>query len=191
MEPLTIFGAAVGGVTLVGEMMKLGRALHAMAKSIKYARGDIKAFSEELYLSATLLQDFRTSCSNDSNRHTGHRLDPVRLMIWTNRACRSLRELLDKVQPLSLDSEQSSSLVRIIYAHLEWLFSKRMVKYLRACLSVARESMHAFMNILQVENLNEQLDLLRQLVGTRSKQEVEVEPGKTAEECMNEIEEEL
>ncbi|PVH97345.1 hypothetical protein DM02DRAFT_533387 [Periconia macrospinosa] len=136
MEGLAVFGGVAAACTLSVEMIKLGRSLRKMVKSIKYARRDI-------------------------------------------------------IGALTSARKYEYSWVETLTAHMKWYLSRASVKYFRASLKVARESIQAYTNIRCIEKLDEQLDMLKKAIENGAEQSLEKELKIKVVERMNTVKQQM
>jgi hypothetical protein len=104
------------------------------------------------------------------------------LIAWTKKAIEGLENLLSKVQAVGRNLEYFYSFFEVLTAYVIWLKSKDTIKYLRASLSVARQSMVAFTNIRIIEKLNKELVDLRSALSPTERQRLESKYKMTVED---------
>jgi hypothetical protein len=93
------------------------------------------------------------------------------------------RNLLHRVQAVGRDPGCEHSTIDVITAHYRWIMSKSTLRYLRASLNVARQSMVAFTNIRVLGKLNEELAYLQSaLASSTERQSIELRHGVKLEE---------
>ena len=93
------------------------------------------------------------------------------------------KNLLHRVQAVGRDPRYEHSTLEVITAHYRWIMSKSTLRYLRASLNVARQSMVAFTNIRVLGKLNEELAYLRSALASPDKRHnIELRHGVTLEE---------
>jgi hypothetical protein len=186
---MEVFGAVAAGCALGGELLRLSRALRKMIRSVKYARREIVNLSDEIDMFAALYQSLKTTY--DRKRNNGASICtsfPMRkLTSWTESVKRSFEALVDKVEALSYDPEYAS-MIQTAAAHVKWYFERNTVTCLRASLSVARESITGFLNVVEIESLDEQLKLLRKALHDGNRRAVEQQLGMTIEEAIENTE---
>lgn len=185
MEALAVLGGVAAAWTLSADLIKLGRYLRKMVKSIKYARRDISKTAHEMIVFAELFQDFLDVCYDSLASVSKKSPPPLSLISWTESAILGLRELLRKVGAPTSVHKDGYSLVETLTTHVKWYLSRESVKYFRALLAVARESIQAFSNIRCIEKLEEQLGVLKQAIENGTQQSLERKLGMTLLERRN------
>jgi len=170
-------------------MLRIGRYLRKVIKSIKFARRDVSKTAQEMILFAELYQSFLDACINNSASDII--FSPKPLISWTRSVKYGLEELLKRVRALLDGSRYDYSLLETLAAHVKWYFSRSYVKYLRGSLNVARESINGFLNIWQLEKLDEQLRTLKQVARDGAHQALEERLGMTVEERIHILEQSM
>lgn len=153
-----IFGAVAAGITICAQLAEFGKAIRKATKRIKNSRRDIADLSDETVIFAGLCEEFLRTFT-DTKSKAASSVAP--LITWLRRTNTELSELLQKVEALTPDPTYRVSIQETLIAYLEWYFSKNAVKKLRASLTIARESMNGFSNVLCIQKLNEELQILK------------------------------
>jgi hypothetical protein len=172
-----IFGTIAAAVALGPIVLQLSRSLRDGARSIKFARRELEELTNEMQGFTALYCDFHNACST-RKRQTGLVLSAQkRLADWTKKAIEDFKELSYTVDALSTEPIYQHTTFQVAVAHYDWYRSKSYLEYLRASLSVARQSMNGFTNICNMELLDEQIMYLKSLLTVKQKREIEKEFG--------------
>ncbi|KAF1932706.1 uncharacterized protein M421DRAFT_399130 [Didymella exigua CBS 183.55] len=159
---------------------------------IKNSRRDIEELASETIIFAGLYKKFLRACDDDRDAYTTDALAVRSLITWATRTADSLRQLLRKVEALYPQSKSSSKLEKKAISHIVWLGSKSAVKALRDSLSVARESINGFSNLMCLKKLKKQIKSLKSALHDRNKRlECEAELGTTLEAKIREIDQDI
>ncbi|CAG5158502.1 uncharacterized protein ALTATR162_LOCUS5112 [Alternaria atra] len=179
MEPISL---ALGIIGLPAAFSVIVKELRKTVKSIRYAKRELQALDEEIDLFAGSYDDFLDTCDEASLSTKGTQDIKRHLISWTGKVMEGFDDLLSKVQALARDPDYDHSAIEVFTAHYRWIMSKSTLKYLRASLNVARQSMIAFTNIRVLGKLNEELAYLRSALSSAERQQIELRHGMTMEE---------
>ncbi|KAJ4371178.1 hypothetical protein N0V83_004394 [Neocucurbitaria cava] len=185
MEPL---GAAASAITIGVVILEISSKLKKLIKGVRHARREIKHLAEEMGTFAKLYEYFIDDYYRArSDSEACFRSAAKSLISWAKKAIRDFKVLHHKVCALAGDPEYS--LLETVAAHMKWYFSKTAVKYLRASLVVARESMIGITNIRAIQKLDEDLAWLRSAFTQEQKQEIKEKFGMPVEQYIRYLEE--
>lgn len=182
MEPFSVAAAAVAlGPIVIG----IAQELRVAYKKITYARQELEELVNEMDIFTDLYTEFLKICSTRM-RHRG-RVSSVKqkLVSWTKRSIRDYRELARKVDALSRDPIYQHNIIDTAVAKFKWYFSTRHLVFLRASLSIARQSMVGFTNICAIESLDEQLAHLKSILTPQQRKEIFNKYGMTVEQRIH------
>lgn len=179
---MEIFGAVAATITLGAELVRISGSLRKAVRSIRYARRDIESLAEEIGLFSGLYENFLDACPLSSGSEAHSPSSNERLISWTRAAIRDYKKLRKEVGALARDP--NPSLLDTVAAHVRWYFRETTVKYLRASLCVARESITGLTNIRAIEKLDEQLSFLKSVLSTEQKRKIEIEYGMPVEQYV-------
>jgi len=182
MSGLEGVGIAIGIVGLSTVLATTVRKIRKTVQDIKYAQGDLREVEKEVRLFSRIYDDFLDACDEASSTTKNASKIKVSLISWTRKTIKGFENLLDKVEAIARDPEYYYSVRKVAAAYYCWLRSKGTVKYLRASLSVARQSMIAFTNIRVIEKLNEELAHLRSALSPTEREGIEMRLKMTVEE---------
>jgi hypothetical protein len=178
-----IFGAVAASIAVCGQLIKVGRSIQKAATKIRHARRDIADLADETIIFAGMYQRFLRACAEDLGEQDSTLPAVERLKYWTQATIDDLRELLRKVRALGSHPRYRASLPETVAAHVKWFFSKRSVDGLRVSLSVARESMNGFSNLMCISRLDMELKMLRAaLRNEKERRVIEEKLGMTLED---------
>jgi hypothetical protein len=191
-EALAIFGGVAAGVALVKEFTKVSRALRGCAGTIAYAKGELQSVADEASIFADILFSFsetvgsRTGAGAKENGGQKGAQEPVgpgldkrkirlgkKLIRWSQSALDGLRDLLKKVR--SMKRSGTFSMAKLM-AHTRWYFGKDTLKCLQVSLSVARESMSIFLQLLVLEEMRRPIPIQPTGGGSGSESDLEDAP---------------
>lgn len=159
MEPASL---TLGCIALLSPLLKCGKEIRKAVKRIRSSRRDILDLADDTIIFTGLCEDFlREACAHDGGAYADRSLPIEFLSDWITRTSRGLEEILQKVQALKSNPTARLSLEQKLIAYLEWLFSKSLVEYLRKNMSVLRESINGFSNLMCIQKLNEELRWLK------------------------------
>jgi hypothetical protein len=182
MEPVSL---TIGVVALLGlpiALVATVKEIQETVKSIKRAQPELLDLVNETKLFAGIYDAF-IDVFDEVSWKTEQTLEIKRdLIAWTKKAIKGLENLLSKVQAVGRNPEYSYSFFEVLTAYVIWLKSKDTIKYLRASLSVARQSMVAFTNIRVIEKLNEELVDLKSALSPTERQRLESKYKMTVED---------
>jgi hypothetical protein len=156
-----IFGAVAAGIALCSQLTTIAVAIRKATKEVKNARKDIAKLSDETVIFANLCEGFLNVCADDPTTKRGGAFSIGPLYLWIKRTIVEQGRLLRKVEALIPDDEYRYSFRETLVAHREWFFNKSKVKSLRTSLTIARESMNGFTNLMYIRKLNEELQYLK------------------------------
>jgi hypothetical protein len=180
MEPV---GLTLTVISLPAALTMTFKSLRKTVKSIKYAKRELQDLDEEINLFADIYDTFLDACDEASLDIEGASRIKRHLRSWTEKVKEGFRNLLHRVQAVVRDPRYEHSTIEVITAHYRWIMSKSTLRYLRACLNVARQSMVAFTNIRVLGKLNEELAFLQSaLTSTAERQSIELRHGVGLEE---------
>jgi len=175
-------GVAIGVVGLSTVLATTVTKIRKTAQDIKYAQDDLHDVEKEAHLFSRLYDDFLDTC-DEASSITGNTLKIKKSLIsWTENTIEGFQDLFDKVQAVAKDPEYYYSLKAVTKAYYNWIRSKGTLKYLRASLSVARQSMILFTNVRNIEKLNEELVHLRSPLSPAERESIELRRKMTVEE---------
>ncbi|CAO2655764.1 Nn.00g045670.m01.CDS01 [Neocucurbitaria sp. VM-36] len=183
---MEVFGVVAASVTLGAELLRISRSLKEMIKKIRYARREIEDLAKEMVMFSKLYEQFLDAYRTASKSETSFSSAAECLISWTMDAIHDFKILRNKVRALAGDPKYS--VLDTIAAHVRWYFSETAVKYLRASLIVARESMIGITNIRAIQKLDEQLKELRTALTQEHRQAVELKFGMTVEQYIQDLE---
>ncbi|KAF1842231.1 uncharacterized protein K460DRAFT_409648 [Cucurbitaria berberidis CBS 394.84] len=187
-----IFGAVAAGIALSSQLIRIGRSIQKATKRVRHARRDVSDLANETIIFAGLYQTFLRTCADDLEKCTSTKSSIGRLASWAKSTIDNLHKLLDKVQAVGSNHRYRYSISDTFAAHFEWFFSKSSVGALRASLSVARECMSGFSNLVCIKKLDVELEYLRAaLKDTRVRQELEGRYGMQIEDKIIMVEQEI
>lgn len=180
MDPVSLAIAILG---LPAVLVQTAKMLRKIVKSIKYAEREVLDLAREMeWFDGTC--DRFAPCANETSEIVGH------LRSWSKKAKAGYEELLSKVQVIATQPGDRRFTMRTLVARLRWNQSKSFIKYLRASLSVARQSMVAFTNIYHIEKLDREMAFLRSALSTSDISCIEKMHGKTIEKRIKELQKE-
>lgn len=180
MEPFSVAAAAV---TLCPVIIGITSSLCNAAKSIKYARRELEDLTNEMLIFSVLYRQFLELCSKNKKDKQASSARK-RLKSWAEKAIFDFEKLSRHVDALSTKPLQHHSATETLTAHFKWYLKKSTLKYFRASLIVARQSMLGFINICNIERLDEELAMLRSVLTRKEKLDIEKKTGKTVEELI-------
>jgi len=182
MSGLEAAGIAIGIVGLSTVLAKTVREIRTTVQDIHYARGDILEVEKEVDLFSRIYDDFLDACDEASSMTKNASKIKTSLISWTRKTIKGFKNLLYKVHAVARDPEYYHSIREVASAYYIWLRSKGTVRYLRASLSVARQSMVAFTNVRIIEKLNEELAHLRSPLSSTERATIELRLKMPVEE---------
>jgi cell division protein ZapA (FtsZ GTPase activity inhibitor) len=183
-----IFGAVVAGFAVCHELSRLAKFIHEANKTIQNSRKDIAELSDETVIFAGLYGTFLQSCEDNPEACQKTASSLQRLKSWADSTIHDLKNILSKVDILRLNKDYRYSFNETLRAELKWFFSKNAVTLLRTSLSVARQSIEGFSNLMCLGKLNEELKVLRSALRSASKrQAVEQRLGMSLEDKIKSI----
>lgn len=187
-----IFGAVAAGITVCHELSRLAKVIREATKTIQNSRKDIAELSDETVIFTGLYGAFLQTCEDDPKACQKTVSSLRRLKSWANSTIHGLQKILDKVAILRLDRQVRYSITDTLRAELKWLFGRKAVMLLRTSLSVARQSIEGFSNLMCLGKLNEQLDMLRIALKSASKrQAVEQKFGMSVEDKIESLQQRM
>jgi hypothetical protein len=158
------------GLILSAELLRLSQCFFKSIQKAKYPGHEIATLSDKLETFAHFYKDFFTSSAFESR--------PIRRLIsWTEETIDALRRLLKRVRSWTFISRDS--LIGNVAARVKWSLHENEVKCLRLSLGVATESINAFMNILNIEKLHQQMDALKSAMERSDRWALEEQLGMT------------
>jgi hypothetical protein len=167
-----IFGAVVASVTVCHELSRLANKIRKVTKKIQNAPLDIATLSDEMDIFTGQYETFLQVCEDNPDACTRAAPSIKLLESWTNSTIKSLHTLLEEVDALRLDTNYRYSISYTVAAHLKWLFSTNSVNVLRASLSVARQNINGFSNLMCFEQLIEELRMFRSALKNEREREI-------------------
>ncbi|KAH8642440.1 hypothetical protein IG631_05382 [Alternaria alternata] len=180
MDPVSL---TIGIIGLPAALTMTFKSLRKTVKSIKYAKRELRDLEEEIDLFVDIYDSFLDACDEASQDIEGASKIKRHLRSWTRKVMEGFRNLLHRVQAVGRDPRYEHSTIEVITAHYRWIMSKSTLRYLRACLNVARQSMIAFTNIRVLGKLNEELAYLQSaLTSTTERQSIELRHGVRLED---------
>jgi len=182
MTGLEAAGIAIGIVGLSTVLATTVRKIRTTVQDIHYAQGDILEVEKEVDLFARIYDDFLDACDEASSMTKNASKIKTSLISWTQKTIEGFKNLLHKVEAIARNPEYYYSVRKVAAAYYCWLRSKGTVKYLRASLSIARQSMIAFTNIRVIEKLNEELAHLRSALSPTEREGIELRLNMTVED---------
>lgn len=187
-----IFGAIAAGITIGSDLIQLGRYIQEAIKRIKNSRKDIEKLASEAIIFAGIYRRFLRVCKDDRDANGIDFLAVQSLIIWAKTTVDSLDQLLRKVEALYPQSKSRSALEEKAIAHVVWYRSTRTVKALRDSLSVARESISGFTNLMCLKKIREEIKLLRRALHNRDeRRELEAKLGTQLEIRIGQLDQEM
>lgn len=181
MDPVS-FAIAIFGLPTV--LVATAKMLRKTVKSIKYAEREVLDLAREMEWFDGTCKRF-APCANETSEIVRH------LKSWSKKAKVGYDELLSKVKVLATQPGYRHFTMEMLIARLRWNQSKSFIKYLRASLSVARQSMVAFTNIYHIEKLDREMAFLRSALSTSDIKCIEKMHGKTVEKRIEELQKEM
>ncbi|CAN9174367.1 unnamed protein product [Alternaria alternata] len=180
MDPVSLALTVIG---LPAALTMTFKSLRKIVESIKYAKRELRDLEEEVDLFAGIFDSFLDACDEASLETEGASIIKRHLRSWTEKVMEGFENLLERVQAVGRDPRYEHSTIEVITAHYRWIMSKSTLRYLRACLNVARQSMIAFTNIRVLGKLNEELAYLQSaLTSTAERQSIELRHGVRLED---------
>ena len=156
-----ILGAVAAGTALGSQLIQLGCAIQKVTKKMRDARRDIDKLANETIIFAGIYKRFLRDCDEDPQAYIDDRSAIELLIRWAENTAEGLRELLTGVEALLPQSRIRFGWEERVIARLVWITSTDRIKGLRACLSVAKESLNGFSNLMCLKALKIEIDLLR------------------------------
>lgn len=189
MDPVSITLAAI---PIASQLIQLGRGIQKLIKKIKNARPDIESLADETIIFAGLYKRFMSECDKDADAFTKDKLAVRPLISWAERTANELQKLLNQVKARYPRSKIRSGAEGGVIDVLVWVRKESKVKALRASLSVARESIHGFTNLMCLKRLNVQIGvMIAALQNPIERHELERELGTTLERRIEELQVEV
>ena len=180
MDPASLALTVIG---LPAALTVTFNSLRETVESIRYAKRELRDLEKEIDLFAGIFDSFLDACDEASLETEGASRIKRNLRSWTERLMEGFKNLLHRVQAVGRDPRYEHSTLEVITAHYRWIMSKSTLRYLRASLNVARQSMVAFTNIRVLGKLNEELAYLRSALASPDKRHnIELRHGVTLEE---------
>ncbi|KAI4944104.1 hypothetical protein J4E91_008959 [Alternaria rosae] len=179
---MEVAGIAISVFGLSTALAATVRKIRKTVQDIRYARGDLHEVEKEVLLFARIYDDFLDACDEASSVTENASKIKTSLISWTQKTIKGFENLLAKVQAIARNPEYHYSVSKVATAYYSWIRSKSTVKYLRASLSVARQSMIAFTNIRVIEKLNEELAYLRSTLSPTEREIIELRLKMTVDE---------
>lgn len=187
-----IFGAVAAGIGIGSELIRLGRAIQKAIVKIKNSRRDIERLAHETITFVGIYKTFLRTCENDEHTYTTEASAIQLLITLAQKTCDGLSQLLESVEALQPQSKIKSQLEESLIARLVWFRSENRVKALRASLSVAKESISCFANLMQLSAFNAHIKELKEALNDRSKRRaLEQQLGVPLEARIEKIELEM
>ncbi|KAH6616470.1 hypothetical protein C7974DRAFT_45351 [Boeremia exigua] len=187
-----IFGAVAAGIGVGSELIRLGCAIQKRIKRVKDSRKDIERLANETIIFAGLYKRFLRACEEDPDAYTTDVSAILPLISWAQKTVDSLTTLLQRVESLYPQSKPRTDFEDRAVAHLVWYRSTSTVKALRASLSVARESINGFSNLMCLEKLKDQLKTLRKaLLDPHKRSALERDLGISVEARILELDQDI
>jgi hypothetical protein len=179
MDPISL---TIGVIGLPLALVATFKMIQETFQSIKYAQRDLQGVDDTIDLFAGTYNDFLDVCDESSSSTEGVLKAKLRLKSLTQKTINGFQHVLDKVQAVARHPNYHYSITEIITAHLHWISSKNTIRYLRASLNVARQSMIAFTNTRIIEKLNTELAFLKSALSPTERQRMELQIGMKVEE---------
>lgn len=183
MEP---FSAGAAAIALVPIVISTGRAIHDIAKNVKYARREIRKLACEMNIFAESLVELDDILRRrDNTKSIGK---PGKVLIEFSKSIdNEARRLLRSVQPLASNPRHRHSVTEVAGAYVKWYTSKSAVNCIRAMLRVARESINSLTNIHLIRQMDRVIQMLRAELSPARRQMLEEDFGMTIEELQREL----
>jgi len=179
MEP---FSAAAAAVALCPIVIGIAQELRVAYKKITYARQELEELVNEMDIFSDLYTEFLRVCSTRKRHRRSVSSAKRKLVSWTKHAIEDFRMLAHKVDALSRDPVYKHSIIDISLAKVKWYFSTKHLVFLRATLSITRQSMVGFTNICAIELLDEQLAHLKSILTVQQRDDILRDYGMTPEQ---------
>lgn len=187
-----IFGAVAAGIAIGGELIRFGREIQRSIERIKNSRQDVENLASETIIFAGLYQRFLRACKKDRRARTTDAPAVLPLIRWAEATLAKLDRLLSKVQGLHSEHKPRTRWEDTTIARVIWLKSTRKVKVLRSSLSVARESVIGFTNLMYLDELRDQLKRLKKALDSpNERRELETRLGIALTKKIDEVETEM
>jgi hypothetical protein len=184
-----ILGAVAAGIPICSQLVITGRAIQRAAERVKNSRCDVEKLANETIIFAGLFRRFLDACKEDEDARSTDAASVYTLIGWAQGVVANLGELLGQVNALDRKLRPRPSLEKIAIARVVWFANKKPVDALRASLSVARESMQGYSNLMFLHKLNEQIKMLKEALIDNTKRSVlEKQLGITLEARIQEVE---
>ena len=156
-----IFGAAAAGIAIGGQLIQFGCAIQKITRKMKNSRKDIEKLANETIIFGGLYKRFLRTCDKDSQAYTIDVLAINPLISWAKQTVGGLLDLLEEVEALLPRSKIRFNWEEKAIARLVWLTSTDKIKGLRASLSVGRESINGFSNLMCLKALKDEMVMLK------------------------------
>ncbi|KAI4646012.1 hypothetical protein J4E93_005591 [Alternaria ventricosa] len=179
MEP---FSAAAAAVALCPIVIGIAKELRVAYKKITYARQELEELVNEMDIFTDLYTEFLKVCSTRKKHRRSVSSAKRKLVSWTKHAIADFKTLAHKVDALSRDPVYKHSIIDTGLAKFKWYFNTKHLVYLRASLSITRQSMVGFTNICAIELLDEQLAHLKSVLTAQQREDILYEYGMTVEQ---------
>ncbi|KAF1365582.1 hypothetical protein EJ07DRAFT_151065 [Lizonia empirigonia] len=189
MDPVSITLAVV---PIASELIRLGCGVQKLIKKVKNARPEVEKLANETILFVGLYKRFMRACNDDTDAFTKDQSAMRPLILWAERTANELEKLLDQVKALYPQSKIRWGFEDDAIARVVWINKQSQVKALRASLSVARESIHGFTNLMCLKKVNDQIGLMMAALRNPNKRHVlERKLGTTLERKIEELQVEV
>ncbi|PSN69737.1 hypothetical protein BS50DRAFT_295356 [Corynespora cassiicola Philippines] len=179
---LALLGGVAAGWAISAEIVKICKVLRKVAKSIRYARREISRLEEEMAVFGELLDGFLRVCSKDDE----HVFSSTGILLnWARDALEGIKNFLNNVKALQFSPGDQYSYMETLKAHWDWYFGKSAMKYYRALMRVARESINGFTNIRIIQLLKDTLNEIRNAVAPEERRRIEERHNMPIEEVIS------
>jgi hypothetical protein len=178
MDPISL---TIGVIGLPVAIISTVKILRKTVQSVENAQPELLNLVKETDLFAGVYDAFLDVLDEDFSSKEGATKIKRDLMSYTKKLMKGFENLRHQVQAIDRNPKYYYSTIERITAHVIWMRSTSTIKYLRASLSVARQSIIAFTNIRLIEKLNEELAYLRSALLLTERHRIELKYGMTVE----------
>ncbi|CAN9137474.1 unnamed protein product [Alternaria alternata] len=179
MEAVGLTIAVVGLPVAIVSTVKIFRKT---VQAVENAQPELRNLVKETDLLDGVFASFLDVLDEDPSYTQGTSKFTRDLVYYTEKLRNNFDSLRHEVRAVDRDFKYDYSRIERLTARIVWLRSTSTIKYLRASLSVARQSIIAFTNIRLIEKQNEELAYLRSALPLTEIRRIESKYGMTVEE---------